>query len=80
MLVPDNNKISSALVGYGFIVFQYGAFLLLAVVAGNAVTILLFEPRILNLINTIFVPICWLLIAIAAFLLFAVMSLECVIG
>lgn len=67
--------ISSALVGYGFIVFQYGAFLLLAVVAGNVVTILLFEPRILNLINTIFVPICWLLIAIAAFLLFAVMSL-----
>lgn len=49
--------ISSALVGYGFIVFQYGAFLLLAVVAGNVVTILLFEPRILNLINTIFVPI-----------------------
>lgn len=42
------NLLPASIVGYGFILLQYGAFLLLALSAGNLVSEILFRPEFLE--------------------------------
>ena len=58
------NVLPASSVGYGFILFQYGAFLLLALSAGNLVTKIFFWPGYLENLNGIFYPGQLLLISI----------------
>lgn len=58
------NLLPASSVGYGFIFFQYGAFLLLALSAGNLVTKIFFWPGYLESLNGRFYPGQWLLFAI----------------
>ncbi len=72
------NMLSVFCVGYGFIIFQYGAFLLLTLSAGGLASRILFWPGFLAQMNTIFAPNWWLLIAMLAALLSACCSYFCV--
>ena len=66
MSTAIGNLLPASSVGYGFIVLQYGAFLLLALSAGNLVSEIFFVPDFLDNLNEAFCPDKWLLIAIPA--------------
>lgn len=66
------NLLPASIVGYGFILFQYGAFLLLALSVGNLVTKIFFWSGYLENLNGIFNPVQWLLIVILPMILLAV--------
>lgn len=61
-----SNLLPASSVGYGLILLQYGAFLLLALSAGSLVSEILFRPGFLENLNKVFCPDKWLLMAIPA--------------
>ena len=73
-----SNLLPASIVGYGFILLQYGAFLLLALSAGNLVSEILFRPGFLENLNKVFCPDKWLLIAILAAALSTLCAYFCV--
>ena len=68
------NLLPASSVGYGFILFQYGAFLLLALSASNLVTKIFFWPGYLENLNGIFYPSQLLLISILSTIVLATCS------
>ena len=68
------NYFLASSVGYGFILFQYGAFLFLTLSAGSLVSKVFFCPGFLEQLNRIFYPNQWLLITILSSVLLAVCS------
>ena len=68
------NLLPASIVGYGFILFQYGAFLLLALSAGSLVSKIFFWPGYLESLNGRFYPGQWLLFAILSTIVLAVCS------
>ena len=73
-----SNLLPASSVGYGFILLQYGAFLLLALSAGNLVSEILFRPGFLENLNKVFCPDKWILIAILAAALSSLCAYFCV--
>ena len=78
MSVTISNMFPASSVGYGFILFQYGTFLLLALSAGNFVSKIFFWPGFLEKLNMIFHPVRWLMIAILITILLTVCACFCV--
>lgn len=78
MSITISNVFPASSVGYGFILFQYGTFLLLALYAGNFVSKIFFWPGFLEKLNMIFHPVRWLMIAILITILLTVCACFCV--
>jgi len=72
------NLLPAGWVGYGFILFQYGAFLLLALAAGSLVSKTIFLPGFLDSLNGMFYPGRQLLAALLATALLLFFSIFCV--
>ena len=78
MSTAIGNLLPASSVGYGFIVLQYGAFLLLALSAGNLVSEIFFVPDFLDNLNEAFCPDKWLLIAMLVAALSTLCAYFCV--
>ena len=78
MSMAISNLLPASSVGYGFILLQYGAFLLLALSAGNLVSEIFFVPGFLESLNKAFCFRQWFWIAILSIALLILCSYFCV--